>query len=82
MINRQTAVGDMGLASSHAFPTTICFHFVLANVTAGCCCGKLELIGASAKMSQVVTPEAQSIFDISIPHLAAPTWQPKVLERE
>lgn len=43
-------------------PTTICFHFVLANVTAGCCCGKLELIGALAKMSQVVTPEAQKHF--------------------
>lgn len=42
--------------------STVCSLFVLANVTAGCCCGKLELIGGLAKMSQVVTPEAQMHF--------------------
>lgn len=36
--------------------------FALADVTAGCCCGKLELIGASAKMSQVVTLGALTCF--------------------
>lgn len=51
--------------------TTICSHFVLANVTPGCESDKLELIGALAKMSQVVTPEAFS--HISMLHLTAPT---------
>lgn len=58
--------------------TTICSHFVLANVTPGCSSDKLELIGALAKMSQVVTPAAQkAFFRISILHLAGPTWQPR-----
>lgn len=39
----------------------ICSHFGLANVTPGCCSDKLELIGALAKMSQLVTPELKSI---------------------
>lgn len=47
---------------SYPFSSTVCSLFVLANVTAGCCCGKLELIGGLAKMSQVVTPEAQMHF--------------------
>lgn len=42
--------------------TTICPHFVVANVTPVCCSDKLELIGALAKMSQVVTSEAQMHF--------------------
>ena len=50
----------------------------LANVTPGCSSDKLELIGALAKMSQVVTPAAQkAFFRISILHLAGPTWQPR-----
>lgn len=44
---------------------------MLANVTPGCESDKLELIGALAKMSQVVTPEAFS--HISMLHLTAPT---------
>lgn len=39
-----------------------CSHFALANVTAGCCCGKLELIEALAKVSQAVTPGAWKRF--------------------
>lgn len=38
--------------------TTICSHFVLANVTQDAVVKKLELIGDLAKMSQVMTPEA------------------------
>ena len=40
--------------------------FARANTTAGRCCDKLELIGASAKVSVVVTPGGSAAFRVSI----------------
>lgn len=58
----------------------LCFHFALANATAGCCCGKLELIGASAKVSQVVTPWSSEALQARAEY-SAPACQRKP-ERE